>query len=60
MAPSLVVNDVPIADTREQLGGYYRVRAPNLAVALDLGAKIPAAETGTIEVRPLMNMSEHT
>jgi hypothetical protein len=52
-----VVTDGPFAETREQLGGYYRVRAPNLDVALDLAAKIPAAETGTIEVRPIMDMT---
>jgi len=51
-----VVRDGPFAETREQLGGYYRVLARDLDEAIALAAKIPAAETGTIEVRPLMSM----
>ncbi len=51
-----VVRDGPFAETREQLGGYYRVLARDLDEAIALAAKIPAAETGTIEVRPLMKM----
>ncbi len=50
-----VVRDGPFAETREQLGGYYRVWAKNLDEAVALAAKIPASETGTVEVRPVMD-----
>ncbi len=54
-----VVRDGPFAETREQLGGYYRVWAKNLDDAIAIAAKIPAAETGTIEVRPVMDTSAY-
>ena len=48
------VQDGPMADTKEQLGGYYLIEAPNLDAALDWGARCPAASYGTVEVRPIM------
>lgn len=54
------VTDGPYAETREQLGGYYRVWARDLDEAIALAARIPAAATGSIEVRPLMNTSGDT
>ena len=47
--------DGPFAETREHLGGYYIVDVPDLDVALKYAALIPAAEYGTIEVRPMMD-----
>ncbi len=46
--------DGPYADTREQLGGYFLIEAPNDEAALDWAAKCPAAEYSTIEVRPVV------
>jgi hypothetical protein len=46
------VSDGPLADTEEQFGGYFLVDC-DLEAALAYAAKIPAAEGGTIEVRPL-------
>jgi hypothetical protein len=54
-----LVTDGPFAETREQLGGYYRVVAQNLDQALDMAARLPAAETGSVEVRPLMDLSAY-
>lgn len=54
-----VVRDGPFAETREQLGGYYRVWAKDLDDAIAIAARIPAAETGTIEVRPVMDTSAY-
>ena len=47
------VTDGPFAETKEQLGGYFVVEC-DLDTALAYAAKIPAAEGGTIEVRPLV------
>ncbi|MCA9490600.1 MAG: YciI family protein [Myxococcales bacterium] len=46
--------DGPFAETKEQLGGYYLIDVPDLDAALAWAAKIPASETGSIEVRPVM------
>lgn len=46
--------DGPFAETREQLGGYYLIEADNLDDALEWAAKIPAARSGSVEVRPIM------
>jgi hypothetical protein len=47
-----IVTDGPFAETREQLGGYYVLDCDSIDEALALAAKIPAAQHGTIEVRP--------
>jgi hypothetical protein len=46
--------DGPFAETREQLGGFYMVEAKDLDEAIAIAARIPAARTGSIEVRPIM------
>jgi len=51
-----LVTDGPFAETREQLGGYYLVDAKDLDEAITLAERIPAARTGSIEVRPIMPM----
>lgn len=47
------VTDGPFAETREQLAGYYLVEARDLDEALDMAARIPSAQMGSIEIRPL-------
>jgi hypothetical protein len=44
----------PFAETREQLGGYYKVEAKDLDEAIAIAARIPGAKYGSIEVRPIM------
>jgi hypothetical protein len=48
-----LATDGPFAETKEELGGYYLLDAPDLDVAIEMAAKIPAAERGSIEVRPI-------
>lgn len=47
------VLDGPFADTKEQLGGYYIIEAPDLDAALAWAARCPGARNGAIEVRPI-------
>jgi hypothetical protein len=47
------VLDGPYADSKEQLGGYYIIDAPDLDAALSWAARCPAANHGVVEVRPL-------
>ncbi len=46
----------PYAETKEQLGGYYLIEAPDLDAALSWAARCPGASHGTIEVRPIWTM----
>ena len=48
--------DGPFAETKEQLGGYYLIEAKDLNDAIAVAAKIPAARSGSVEVRPIMKM----
>jgi hypothetical protein len=43
----------PYADTKEQLGGFYLIDAPDLDAALTWAARCPGAQHGVVEVRPL-------
>jgi hypothetical protein len=49
-----LTTDGPFAETREQLGGFFLVEAKDLDEAIALAARIPAARTGAVEVRPIM------
>ena len=50
------VTDGPFAETKEALGGYYLVEAPDDAQALEL-AKLCPAPYGYIELRPIWEFS---
>jgi len=52
-----LVTDGPFAETREQLGGYYLINANDLDDAIQIAERIPAARWGTIEIRPVMEIS---
>lgn len=49
-----MVTDGPFAETKEQLGGYYLIEAEDLDQAMGIAARIPGAESGCVEVRPIM------
>ena len=49
-----LVTDGPFAETHEQLGGYFLIEAKNLDEATSIAARIPSAQTGTVEIRPLV------
>jgi hypothetical protein len=48
------IHDGPFAETREHLGGYYLIDVPDLDEALAIARRVPVADGGKIEVRPLM------
>jgi hypothetical protein len=48
-----IVSDGPFSESEEQLGGYFLVDCDE-ETAVAYAAGIPAAEGGTIEVRPLV------
>jgi hypothetical protein len=48
-----LVTDGPYAEVKEGLGGFYLLECDSLEEALDWAARIPGAEHGAVEVRPL-------
>ena len=46
----------PYVDTKEQLGGYFLIEAPDLDAAIAWAARCPGASHGTVEIRPLWAM----
>ena len=52
-----LVTDGPFAETREQLGGYYLIDANDLDEAMKVAERIPVAKHGTIEIRPVLEIS---
>jgi hypothetical protein len=54
---SRVTTDGPFAETTEQLGGYFLIDADNLDQAIAIAGRIPAASKGTVEIRPVFELS---
>ena len=52
-----LVTDGPFAETREQLGGYFLIEAQNLDEAIAIATRIPSATKGTVEIRPIIELS---
>jgi hypothetical protein len=52
------VTDGPFAETKEQLGGFYVLDVKNLDEAIEWAAKIPGAQNGSVEIRPVMVFDE--
>ena len=52
-----LVTDGPFAEMREQLGGYFLVEAKDLDEAISIAGGIPGARMGTVEIRPIREIS---
>lgn len=52
------VQDGPFAEAKEFLGGYMIIDVPDLDSAMTWAARCPAAKDGSVEVRPIRQMSE--
>jgi hypothetical protein len=52
------ITDGPFAVTKEVLAGYYILACADLDEALRHAARLPTARYGSIEVRPIMDMTE--
>jgi len=52
----IMTTDGPFAETKEQLGGYYLIEAKDLDEAIAIAAKVPTAQYGCVEVRPIWEM----
>ncbi len=54
----VLTTDGPFAETKEQLGGFWVIEAPDLDAALAWAAKGAAACQGPVEVRPFQDEPE--
>jgi len=52
----MAITDGPFAETKEQLLGFILIDATDLNDAVQVAAKIPVASTGSIEVRPVLDL----
>jgi hypothetical protein len=52
------VTDWPFAETKEILAGFYMIEARDLNEAIQVASKIPPAEVGSVEVRPIRPIRE--
>jgi len=55
-AGKLTVRDGPFTETKECLAGFYLIDAASMDEAVQIAARIPPAEVGTIEVRPVREL----
>jgi hypothetical protein len=51
------VKDGPFTETKELLAGFYMIEAADINEAIQVASKIPPARVGSIEVRPVRELT---
>ncbi len=54
----LSVIDGPFAETKEMLGGFNLIEAADFDEAVRIASELPWTQTGSIEVRPLLDIAD--
>lgn len=54
----VLTTDGPFAETKECLAGFYMIEARDLNEAIQIASRIPPAQIGSIEVRPIRPIRE--
>jgi hypothetical protein len=54
----VTTTDGPFAETKEQLGGFYMIKARDLNDAIQVASRIPSARQGSIEIRPVVEFEQ--
>jgi hypothetical protein len=52
------VTDGPFVETREQIAGYFLIHAKDRDEAIGIAARVPCTRIGTVEVRPLIEITD--
>jgi len=52
-----LVTDGPFAEAKEHLAGFFLIDCESMERAVEHAARIPEAEFGLVEVRPVMDLS---
>lgn len=53
----VTTTDGPYAETKEHLGGFILIDAADMDEAVRIAAGVPVGQYGSIEVRPVMDLS---
>ena|SRR6185436_18059874 len=56
----LSITDGPLAETREQLGGFILIEARDLNEAIQVASRIPPGRLGSVEVRPIEELARQS
>jgi hypothetical protein len=56
----LMTTDGPFAEAKEYLAGIYLVDCESMARAVEIAGRVPEAEYGLVEVRPVMSLDAFT
>jgi hypothetical protein len=51
-----LTSDGPFAETKELLGGFFLLECESRDRAVEIAARVPEAELGLVEVRPVLDM----
>jgi hypothetical protein len=51
-----LTTDGPFAETKELLGGFFLLDCESLERAVEIAARLPEAELGLVEVRPVLSL----
>ena len=54
----VVTTDGPFAESKEQIGGFWVIKAADLDAALEIAGRGSAACAGPVEVRPFQDVPE--
>jgi hypothetical protein len=52
-----IATDGPFAEVKEYLAGFYLIECDSHDRAVEWAAKVPDAATGSVEVRPILDLS---
>ena len=52
-----LVTDGPFIETREQIAGYFLIDANSIDDAIAIAKRVPGARIGTVEVRPVRQIT---
>lgn len=52
-----IVTDGPFIETREQMAGYFLIEASDRDEAVAIACRVPGARIGTVEVRPVKEIT---
>ena len=56
----VVITDGPFTETKECLAGFYLIDAKDLDEAIQIASEIPPAHVGSIEIRPIRELTSTT
>ena len=53
-----LTSDGPFAEAKELLAGFFLLEVPSEERAVEIAARVPEAELGLVEVRPVLDLDE--